>query len=149
MCKIEIGSRVTLHLILSLLDGTEVENTHHEGEPLSFVVGDGTLIDNLEAVMLGMAAGEQRLVRLSPENAFGYSDSDNIHEMPRAQFDAQLELSPGVVMEFSLPSGEQVPGTIIELRDDSVMVDFSHPLANREILFDVEVLEVQPPANVV
>ena len=140
--SIEPGRRVSLHFTLSLTDGTVVETTRDANEPLEFVLGDGTLLENLEAVLEGMCQGDKRSVQLSPEAAFGYSDPESVQHMPRSQFAAEMALEPGMVVGFNLPTGEEVPGTIVEISEDIVTVDFSHPLVNRDLVFEVEVLDV-------
>lgn len=140
------GSKVTLHFSIKLLDGTLVETTLGD-DPITFTVGDGTLIEGMEIALYGLKAGDKQSLRIGPEHAYGYRDAENIHEMDRAQFAADMVLKPGVVVGFELPSGEQVPGTIIEVNESKVKVDFSHPLASREIIFDVHILDVVPRAQ--
>lgn len=120
-----------------------MDSSHDNNEPLNFVVGDGTLIENLEATLLGLSPGANQSVQLSPENAYGFSDESDVHLMKRSEFDATLKLEPGVVIGFDTPSGEQITGTVAEVDDQTVSVDFSHPLANRAIIFEVEVLTVE------
>jgi len=64
--------------------------------------------------------------------------------MARSDFPADLALETGQVLGFVMPSGEEVPGLIVSVSDTEVIVDFSHPLAGRDLIFDVEVLTVEP-----
>ncbi|MDH5573171.1 MAG: FKBP-type peptidyl-prolyl cis-trans isomerase [Gammaproteobacteria bacterium] len=139
------GTHVTIHFTLSLTDGTVVDSTI-DVDPLSFDIGDGSLSECLEQVLIGMKAGEKQTVLLEAREAFGYPDDENIHAMERAEFTDDIELQIGNIVGFSMPSGEEIPGTIHEVREDKVMVDFNHPLAGRDIIFDVEVLEIKPVA---
>lgn len=132
---------VLLNFSLSLTDGTIVDATD-EDEPMRVCIGDGKLIDGLEQALYGMKAGEHQCLSIQPRDAFGFSDETNFHEMPRSKFAADVDLQPGLIIGFSTPSGEETPGTIREIKDDTVLVDFNHPLAGREIIFDVEVIEV-------
>ncbi|HKK06503.1 MAG TPA: peptidylprolyl isomerase [Gammaproteobacteria bacterium] len=145
---LEIGPRreVVMHYTVTLDDGT-VADTSRDDDPLSFVVGDGSLIDSLERKLYGLRAGDKRDFRLGPHEAFGFSDLDNIHRLPRADFPGDLPLEPGTIIGFDTPSGEEVPGTIQALEDDTVVVDFNHPLAGYEITFDVEIIEVREAAG--
>jgi len=142
--QIQPGSRVTLHLSIALADGTVAENTF-EDEPLEFVVGDGTLITNLEIALYGMRKGDHQRLRLWPEQAYGNRDTDNVHVMPREQFPDDMTLEPGVIVGFSMPDGEELPGSVIEVGDAGVKVDFNHPMAGHAIVFECEILDVQPP----
>ena len=137
------GSEVLMHFTLSLADGTVADSTR-EGEPLRFVMGDGTLIEGLELVLYGLKQGDRQCLSIEPRDAFGFPDEDNIHTMPRSEFPADMQLEPGVIIGFTTPSGEEVPGAIQEVEGDEVVVDFNHPLAGHEVIFDVEILEVKP-----
>jgi FKBP-type peptidyl-prolyl cis-trans isomerase SlpA len=142
------GSKVSMHFTISLEDGTVAETTEGE-EPLHFVMGDETLVEGLELALFGLKAGDKQSLKIGPETAYGYSDPDNIHPMDRADFPEDMELKCGMIVSFALPDGEEYPGTITELGDKQVTVDFNHPLAGHEILFEVEILEVtggdEPP----
>ena len=140
---IQPDSEVVMHYTVTLEDGT-VADTSRDDQPLRFTLGDETMIAGLERALFWLKAGDRQVLRIAPADAFGYPDESNIHTLPRADFPEDLELEPGVIIEFGLPSGEPVPGTVIEIRDDEVVVDFNHPLAGHEITFDVEILDVDP-----
>ena len=134
---------VTMHYRLSLPDGT-VADESTEDEPLSFTMGDGTLIQGLELMLYGMKVGEKQCLAINPRDAFGFPDDENIHTMPRSEFSADMHIEPGMIVSFSTPAGQEVPGTIKEVTADSVLVDFNHPLAGFEVTFDVEILAIKP-----
>jgi len=136
------GCEVVLNFTLSLADGTVVDATE-ENEPMQLCIGDGSLIAGLEQTLYGMKAGERQCVSIDPRDAFGFPDETNFHEMPRSEFAKDIELEPGLIIGFSTPAGDDVPGTIREIKGDTVLVDFNHPLAGREIIFDVEILSVK------
>ena len=108
------GTKVTINFTLSLIDGTIVDSTS-DAEPLCFDIGDGCLIEGLEQVLYGMKAGEKQSVSLEPREAFGYADDENIHTMERTEFSDDIELQIGSIIGFSIPSGEEIPGTIKEV----------------------------------
>lgn len=139
------GSRVKMHLSLTLTDGTEALSTFAQ-EPESFVVGDGSFTPGLEETFLGRRQGDSGELLLAPEQAFGARMEENLHQLPHADFSPELTLESGVVMMFETPTGEQVPGTIVAYDDDRVSVDFNHPLAGRELTLRFEILAVEPPA---
>ncbi len=136
------GSEVAMYFTLSLLDGTVVDSTL-EGEPMRFVMGDGSLIEGLELALYGLKAGDRQCLTLEPRDAFGFADEENVHAIARSEFSDGMQLEEGVIVGFTTPSGEEIPGTIKELKQDEVVVDFNHPLAGLEIMFDVEILEVK------
>ena len=147
MNEIAPGSRVTLHLSLAFADGTEALSTFGE-EPETVVLGDGTLTPGLELALYGLKAGDEQTLTLSAEQAFGFRDEEKIHRMPRNQFPPEMGLAEGQVIGFTTPEGEEIPGIVLELGEDEVTVDFNHPLAGREVVFRVRILEVEgPPAT--
>ena len=137
------GTRVFLNFSVSLEDGSEVD-TNFGSDPVDFVVGDGSLLPGFERVIFGMSAGERHMFTVSPENAFGQPNDNNVQYLPRDQFDEDLEVEIGLVFSFADASGGEVPGMIIAFDEDEVTVDFNHPLSGRTILFDVLVHRVEP-----
>lgn len=141
--KVAPGKKVTMHFSIGLEDGMVVESTREDNNPLTWIVGDGTLVPGFERVIEGMEAGESKLEILLPEEAFGYPDTGNIHPMSLEQFPADIELHEGVVVDFSAPNGDKIPGMIVEIKDGEVMVDFNHPLSGHTLSLKVEILAVE------
>ena len=136
------GSEVEMHFRLSLENGFVVEDTFKD-KPFLFTHGDGSIVAGLEESLDGISESAVKKFVLQPEQAFGFSDPDNIMPMARSEFPEEMKLKQGVVIGFSSPSGEEVPGTIVELGEDSVTVDFNHPLSGQPVIFDVEILSVK------
>ncbi|MGA1562187.1 MAG: FKBP-type peptidyl-prolyl cis-trans isomerase [Gammaproteobacteria bacterium] len=139
--RIAPGQPVTLVFSLSLSDGTVVDAATPE-EPLHYVIGDGTLEAGLEQKLLGLTAGASAQFELQPGEAFGLPDEDNIHVLEVDAFPAELELRPGLVIGFTTPAEQEVPGTILDIDQGLVHVDFNHPLAGKTLQFAVKVLSV-------
>ena len=129
-----------MHFALNLADGTEAVSTFGE-EPLEFVVGDGTLLPVLEENLHGLAAGTRQRFLLTPEHAYGPRDETLVHRMPLGDFSDPPER--GQILSFALPNGEETPGTVMAVDGDAVEVDFNHPLAGRNLVFRVEILDVR------
>lgn len=138
---VQRGDRLRLHYEIRLHDDQVVDSSFGS-DPLHFTVGDGALFPRLEESLLGLPLGEHTQILLTPEFAFGDPDPEKIHELPRADLPSDWTLEPGVVVEFALPSGEAVPGTITALNEDTVLVDFNHPLAGRNLQFIVHILTI-------
>jgi FKBP-type peptidyl-prolyl cis-trans isomerase SlpA len=134
-------SKVSLHFSLSLADGTAVDGTT-DGEPMTFTMGDGALIPAFESILQGMKVGDKQQVSLDPRESFGFPDEENKHWMERSMFSDDMELQEDLIFEFRTPAGDQVPGLLLELTDEKVLVDFNHPLAGHEIIFSVEILAI-------
>ena len=134
-------SEVTLHFTLTLRDGTVAE-TSRDGEPLQLRIGDGSMIPGLELALYGLHAGSTQRLQIEPQDAFGFPDPANVHAMSVHDFPEDMELEQGIIISFTTPDGEELPGTVVEVDDEQVMVDFNHPLCGHVIDFDVEILAV-------
>lgn len=136
-------SKVVMNYRISLEDGTVADSTWEDNAPITFTVGDGSLLPGLEQSLFGLTAGSRERFQLSPEQGFGYKDTVNIHDLPRDDFDPSMPVEPGMVIGFSLPNGEEVPGMVLEVTEASVRVDFNHPFSGHELDFEVEILSVE------
>ncbi|WP_096459941.1 FKBP-type peptidyl-prolyl cis-trans isomerase [Sulfurifustis variabilis] len=143
---IEPGCKVTLHYTLSLATGKTADTTRG-GEPAVLVVGAGDLHAAFEGRLLGLGPGESRRFEIPCMEAFGPSETGNVHALPRAEFPPEMKIEPGLVIGFELPSGEEVPGTVVAVSEHEVRIDFNHPLAGHDLVFEVEVLSVEPPSR--
>lgn len=137
------GTRVYLNFSVSLEDGSEVD-TNFGGDPVEFEVGDGSLLPGFERLLFGMSAGERQMFTVLPENAFGQPNDNNVHQLPRSQFEGDSALEIGLVFSFADASGGELPGLVIAFDEKEVTIDFNHPLAGRNILFDVLIHRVEP-----
>ena len=135
------GSRVRIHFTLGLEDGTEALSTLDE-EPLECELGDGTLRPGMEMTLYGMRAGEEDRVTLTPAQGWGERDPQLVHNLPRSRFPAGMALEPGQIIAFDSSDGEEMAGAILSLDGEQVEVDFNHPLAGRNVVFWVRLLEV-------
>jgi FKBP-type peptidyl-prolyl cis-trans isomerase SlpA len=137
------GTRVFLNFSVSLEDGSEVD-TNFGGDPVDFVVGDGSLLPGFERLLFGMSAGERQMFTVEPENAFGQPHDANVQSIDRDQFVDDVELEIGLVFSFADAAGGELPGMVIGVDEEEVTVDFNHPLSGRTILFDVLIHRVEP-----
>ena len=142
MITINPNSKISLHYSLSLDDGTEIEN-NYDHEPLVCFIGDGTLSPGMEDALIDAKVNDSIETSISPEQGYGFSDEQNIHSLPASDFDDDLNIEVGMIIAFDGPDDDEIPGTIIEIKDKEVMVDFSHPLAGRHLLFKATVLAIE------
>jgi len=143
MSGLRPGDRVTLHYRLEC-SGEEVVNTFPEG-PETFTLGSGELEARLETLLLGLEAGQHLTFDLDAGEAFGPRDPQLIHALPRAAFPAGMDLAPGHGVQFDLPNGQSMMGTVLELEEDTVQVDFNHPLAGLPVTLEVHILSIEAP----
>jgi len=142
--QITIGSRVTMHFSIKLADGMLAESSFDD-QPLTFVVGDGTLDRGLELALIGLRKGDRQVLTLMPGQAFGLRDKKAIQSVERSRFPADMRLEPGQIVGFSGADGQEIAGAVLEVHDDHVKMDFNHPLAGREIVFEVLILGIADP----
>lgn len=139
--QIQTGTSVTLHFSLALENG-HIVDSNFEGNPATFSVGDGNLLPGFESSLLGLEVGDEREFIISPENAFGQHNAQNVQAVDRGNFD-ESELEIGSILSFQNGDGE-LPGVIIALEENQVMVDFNHPLSGKNIVFQVKIVEINP-----
>ena len=145
-CRIEAGSRVTLHFSLRLEQDRRLVDSTADGGPMALVIGQGDLIEGLEQRLLGLQPGDKRRFEIPCAEAYGPARTDQVHILPRAQFPSTVTPEPGLVVGFETPGGDEVPGVIRQVSEQEVEVDFCHPLAGHDLIFEVEILAVEPPA---
>jgi FKBP-type peptidyl-prolyl cis-trans isomerase SlpA len=92
-----------------------------------------------------MRAGQRDTRRLSPEQAWGLHDPGNRQRIALREFPPGITPESGQIIEFELPDGDEVLGTLIEVTDNYADVDFNHPLAGHTIEFEVEIVSASPP----
>ena len=137
---------VAIDYRLSLGSGEEVDHSP-EGKPLGFIVGTGRIIPGLESALMGRAAGDTAQITLEPEDAYGPVDQDLFKEVPMDKFPDGVEVKPGMAFEAQGPRGPAMI-TVAKINDDdTVTVDLNHPMAGKQLHFDVSVVEVREPTS--
>jgi FKBP-type peptidyl-prolyl cis-trans isomerase SlyD len=146
--KIDKNAFVTIDYLIRM---GEQETYPPNGEPeeISFCIGWGAMPPGLEDAMLGLSAGDQKVVHLTPEEAYGAFDQELVMEVPRSDFAPDLEVRPGLVFETENDEGHVVYFIVQEIKDDLVVIDFNHPLAGKalEVSFTVRQVRESTPED--
>lgn len=142
MSRIAPGSHVALRFQLALADGTRVEGTAPDEAPWEVVIGQGELPEGLERCLLGLAAGERGRFFVAAADAYGDREDKAREILPRGDFPTDVDLIPGMAFSFTLPDGHEAMGQVVAVAETGVEVDFSHPLAGHDLIFDVDVVAV-------
>ncbi len=137
------GDTILLHYQLSSPDGTVFENTFDDA-PIEITLGQGELAWNLEQCLLGLPLNERHVFMLEPAQAFGCFDERLVQHLALTEFPDGMALAPQMMIEFQLPNGTAMPGTIQEIGQSEAVVDFNHPLSDCPVHFEVEVLKINP-----
>lgn len=135
---VRLGDTVTLNYRLSCA-GRDIVNTFGD-QPDHFILGQSEIDPRLEMLILGLEPGQHTTFHLEPWQAFGQRDESLVHTLSRTEFPADTALQAGHSVEFPLPNGETLIGTILQLDEVNVQVDFNHPLAGLAMEFEVELL---------
>lgn len=141
MTSITDKSRVTLHFSLKLPTGELVDSTRDK-EAATFTMQDGSLLPGFEHVLLGLKTGDKKEFLVNAEQGFGLSNPQNIQKIGREYF-KEVDLEIGLILMFKDAAGSDLPGVVKSFNDAVVEIDFNHPLAGKDILFDVEIIDVQ------
>lgn len=133
---------VSFHYKLTL-DSGEVVDTSEGKDPLNFLVNSGQIIPGLEKELIGMAAGDKKVLKVSPEEGYGVKDEDLVQTINRSDIPDSVELAVGEILRGENDDGHVVEGKVIFLDDQIVKIDFNHPLADEALTFDVEITTVR------
>jgi FKBP-type peptidyl-prolyl cis-trans isomerase SlpA len=139
--EINMHSLILMHYSIALTNDSIIESSFDE-DPVEITMGHGDISEGMELALYGLKEGDSQTLTLTPDQGFGARDEDNIHDMPLSDFPEELPPEVGFSYSFESPEGEEIPGTVIELGDDTAKVDFNHPLAGQEIVFTVDILGV-------
>lgn len=134
---------VTLDYSLRLDNGEEIDRSGGE-EPLQFIQGREQIIPGLENALYGMIVGDEKLITISPEDGYGEYDSENFVMMPLDSFPPDIELIVGqsLIVRDS-ESDQEYSAYITEVDDESVKLDFNHPLAGERLHFKVRIVALR------
>ncbi len=133
---------VSIAYTLRLADG-EVVDASDADEPLEYLHGASNIIPGLERALTGMRVGESKQVRVAPADGYGEYDPEDVEEVDRADFPADLPLQVGMVLEIDDEDGYVSEATVRAVTPRTVTLDYNHPLAGKELMFDVEVVGIR------
>ncbi|MGE4499968.1 MAG: peptidylprolyl isomerase [Hydrogenovibrio sp.] len=139
--RIKKGSEVTFHYELKNEKGDLLDSTFG-GEPVHYVHGDGEIVEGLEEFLEGEEPGFEAKVEIPPEKGYGMTREDLIVYASPENFDDQVEIKIGEVVETEDPEGNMIQFRIVEVDEGKVYLDGNHPLANQTLEYRVEVVEV-------
>jgi len=139
--QIEQNSVVTLHYTLKDNDGNIIDQSD-DGSFL-YMHGAMNIIPGLENALAGKSAGDEFSVTVSPEEGYGAKDPERIQEVPKEMFDNADEIKPGVQFHAQGPDGNAVVVTVVEVKDEAVIIDGNHALAGVDLNFSVAVVDVR------
>ncbi len=141
--SVEKNAVVSFHYTLKDKEtGSVIESSRESGQPVTFLVGAGEIIPGLESRMMGMTSGESKEIEVPAQEAYGPRNPELIQKAPREYFQ-NIPLEKGLPLQAQTPEGGVVNMVVVDFDDQTVTVDMNHPLAGRDLIFDVEVLDIR------
>ncbi len=135
------GRSVQVHYKGSFSDGTVFDSSYDRGKTIGFTIGAGEMIPGFDAAVNGMKIGEVKSVTIEPSQAYGEHNPEGLRRIPKTSFPEDFETTPGVMIQGEV-GDQSVRGTITEVIEDFVVVDFNHPMAGKDLNFEIELVEV-------
>lgn len=141
MAQAKHGDTVKVHYTGKLDDGT-VFDTSNNREPLQFTIGDGQLIPGFEHTVVGMNTGESRTINIQAEDAYGLHHKEMVGVVGRDQFPPDLEVKVGQQFNTDNQDGRTIIVTVTNVSESNVTLDANHPLAGKDLTFDINLVEI-------
>ena len=141
MAEAKNGDTVKVHYTGKIDDGT-VFDTSVEREPMQFTIGEGQLIPDFEQAVVGMNPGESKAIQIPAENAYGPHHQEMIMEVERSQFPEDLKPEVGQQLQARQANGQDFVVTVMAVSDSKVTLDGNHPLAGKDLTFDIQLAEI-------
>ena len=141
MERAENGNTAKVHYTGTLADGT-VFDSSRKREPLEFTLGGGQVIPGFDQAVTGMAVGETKTVTIPVENAYGPRRDEMMFEVARSQFPEGLNPEKGQQLQTQTGEGHPLLVTVAEVQEEKVTLDANHPLAGKDLTFEIELVEV-------
>ena len=141
MSKADDGNTVKFHYTCKLVDGTEFDSSAGRA-PVEVTIGAGRAIKGIEQALIGMMAGESKTVTLSAADAYGVHRPELVRQVERGRIPPEVSLEVGGMLQATSPEGQPVSLKVVEFDEQMVTLDANHPLAGKDITFELNVLEI-------
>lgn len=143
MSTVKEGDTVKVHYTGKLNDGT-VFDSSEDREPLEFTMGEGQLIPGFEKAVEGLKEGDSTTVEIPTDEAYGERREDLELEVAKSELPDNVEPQVGMQLQMQQQqSGQAIPVQITKVEDDKVTLDANHPLAGKDLTFDIELIEIK------
>lgn len=141
MTQVKTGDTVHIHYTGTLNDGTTFDSSAGR-DPLQFEVGSGQIIPGLDKEIPGMTVGDKKTVNIPAAEAYGEVNPQMQQAIPRAQIPADIPVDVGARLQMQTPEGQVIPVTVAAVDEQTVTLDANHPLAGKDLTFDIELVSI-------
>jgi len=140
--KVKNGQPVSVHYVGTFDDGTQFDSSREREEPISFTIGAGQMIPGFDRAVEGMKIGEKKSVSLPPEEAYGVVNPKAIQEVKKEAFPADFDPVEGQTVYGQTQEGHNFQAKVLSLHEQTVTLDFNHPMAGKNLNFEIELVDV-------
>ncbi len=144
MSAVKENNTVKVHYTGKLADG-QVFDSSEGKEPIEFTLGQGQLIPGFEKGLIDMKLNEKKTINIPKDEAYGDSREDLIQEVQKSELPEEIKPEVGMGLVSKSQDGREMNLVIAEVKEDSIVVDGNHPLAGKDLIFDLEVVEIKEP----
>ena len=143
MTQAKNGNTVKVHYTGRLEDGTQFDSSSGR-DPLEFTLGTGQIIPGFEQAVEGMAEGESKTVTIGSDQAYGPRNEQAVQDMPKAMLPEEVRTNLRIGMQLQATNAEGRPMilTVAGVSEDNVTLDANHPLAGKDLVFELELVEI-------
>ena len=141
MSEAKSGDTVKIHYTGTLDDGTQFDSSK-DRDPLEFEVGSGQVIPGFDKAVEGMSVGDEKTVNIACDDAYGKHHDQMVQEVPNSALPEGLEPEVGMGLQAQGQDGQPINLIVTEIGDDSITVDANHPLAGKDLNFDIELVAI-------
>lgn len=142
MAQVKKGDKVKVHYHGKLTTGETFDSSEGR-DPLAFEVGSGMVIKGFDDGVTGMEIGEKKTIHIPVEEAYGNKNPEMVVKMPKDRFPEDMEVEVGLPLMMSDESGQQFQVVVTDIDEDGVTLDANHPLAGEDLIFDLELVEIE------
>ena len=142
MSQVKKNDTVKVHYTGKLADG-QVFDTSEGKDPIEFTLGEGQLIPGFENGLIDMKLNEKKTINIPVDQAYGHPREDLVQEVDKSQLPPEIEPEVGMGLVSRTPDGREMNLLVAEVKENSIIVDGNHPLAGKDLIFDLEVVEIK------
>jgi FKBP-type peptidyl-prolyl cis-trans isomerase 2 len=142
MQQVKKGDKIKVHYHGKLTNGETFDSSNGK-QPLAFEVGTNQVIKGFEEGVMGMVVGDKKTINIPYNEAYGARNPEMVIEMPKDRFPEGMEIEIGMPLMMKDNQGNEFQVVIAEVKDDVVLLDANHPLAGQDLVFDLELMEIE------
>ncbi len=142
MSQVKKDDTVKVHYTGKLEDGQVFDSSIERGEPIKITIGQGELIPGFEKGLIDMKVKEKKTINIPKEDAYGETRKELVQEVPKSQLPEDIKPEVGMGLVSKTQNGQDINLVVKDVKEDSIVVDGNHPLAGKDLTFELEVVEI-------